>query len=47
MDDRRPQTEDGPPQRAAEKTTAADPDGQGLLLPSLDRIDDGMEKTMS
>jgi len=44
-DGRRPQTEDGPPQWAAEKTTAADPDGQGLLLPSCDRIDDARMKT--
>jgi hypothetical protein len=43
------------PQRAAEKTTAADPDGggsirvgaAGLLLPSRGRIDDGTEKTTS
>ena len=44
-DGRRLQTEDGPPQRAAEKTTAADPDGQGLLLPSREQIDDARMKT--
>ena len=34
-----------PNPRIEEKTTAADLDGQGLLLPSCDRIDDARMKT--